>query len=637
MKSKTSCFNKTIFKKNITLFWPIWLVITAWNIIMLPLMIYQHSQTYLEDTKISASEIIAMRMQDILTLVEAYMYPGVLFVFSVVAAMAVFHYLYHTRSAYTIHALPVTKKELFVTNYISGLLFLVVPETIGGLLGIMVGQLCGYNGSLYLLQGMLFAIGVSFFFYSFTVFIAMFTGQLYAVPVFVLIINFLYVGGRVLLFVITSILCYGASFEDFTVGMWDVLSPVYYITHTVGVRYDTGQYGELIGGEIVLGYSIAAIIFIVAAYYVYKMRHTETAGNLISIPLVAPVFRWGAAIYGGLLFGILFCGIMGVSSVKGAFVVILIAALLFAGVFFFGAQMFLEKGFRVFKKKRVIECVGLLGVLTVLFVAIECDWFGQEKKVPDVSQIERAYVLCHEAIGGDDADTIAQITELHHQIVDSKAEFEELNEKEKYKNSGVYLEIKYFLKGGKVLHKQYQIPMQKEMAENPETVMGKLVEVITDKESYLKNVVGANYQDIKIKEGYMDLYQTGNETVHDLNKEESEKLYQAFLKDIEEGNYESMILANLIEDKEYGKNTYCDNLNFEYSSQVKIHDMYDEFNSSGKENLTGNHWSQSKRSGCYVQFDKNCTNIIEALVEIGVIENEEDLTTLEEMDSMAEG
>ena len=40
MKSKISFFNKTIFKKNVTLYWPIWALYTLILIIAQPLMLW---------------------------------------------------------------------------------------------------------------------------------------------------------------------------------------------------------------------------------------------------------------------------------------------------------------------------------------------------------------------------------------------------------------------------------------------------------------------------------------------------------------------------------------------------------------------------------------------------------------------
>ena len=118
MKSKTSYFNKTIFKKNITHFWPIWLIILIWNLFIMPFMIYNSSFSY-RSMDMASQEIEQMRINDIISISYAYANPVVLFIFSTVAVMAVFSYLYNARSANTIHALPVTRKSLFLTNYIS--------------------------------------------------------------------------------------------------------------------------------------------------------------------------------------------------------------------------------------------------------------------------------------------------------------------------------------------------------------------------------------------------------------------------------------------------------------------------------------------------------------------------------------
>ena len=102
MRSKTSCFNKTIFFKNITHFWPIWMLILAWNLFVLPFMIYNSSQQYKLMNDIGKEELEQSMSNDILSLVAVYINPVVLFIFSVVAVMAVFSYLYQARSANTI-------------------------------------------------------------------------------------------------------------------------------------------------------------------------------------------------------------------------------------------------------------------------------------------------------------------------------------------------------------------------------------------------------------------------------------------------------------------------------------------------------------------------------------------------------
>ena len=47
MKSKTSCFNKTIFKKNMTHFWPLWALYSCYLIVSLPVGLWFDMQYHL--------------------------------------------------------------------------------------------------------------------------------------------------------------------------------------------------------------------------------------------------------------------------------------------------------------------------------------------------------------------------------------------------------------------------------------------------------------------------------------------------------------------------------------------------------------------------------------------------------------
>ncbi len=344
MKSKTSYFNKTIFKKNITHYWPIWGIILFWNLFLLPIMIYDSSLQYRYFTNMTQAQLEQQRLNDITSLLQVYISPGLLFVFALAAVMAVFSYLYSTRTAYTFHALPVTRLQLFVTNYLSGLLFLVVPEAIGFLAGTLVSVVCGYTSINYLFTGLLFAMGVSFFFYTSTVFVAMFTGQLFAVPVLTLILNVLFVGSKFLGSAMVEILSYGVAW-GFSSSRLDILSPIVYLIRETGIQFEYSDHTTVVSGfygaKAVAGYAVAALVFLAAAYYVYKKKHVETAGSLICVPWISPIFRWGAALCGGCLFSMGFCSILGIVSNKTLFAAVFVFAVLFGAVFFFAAQMIL--------------------------------------------------------------------------------------------------------------------------------------------------------------------------------------------------------------------------------------------------------------------------------------------------------
>lgn len=634
MKSKTSYFNKTIFKKNFTHYWPIWGMILFWNLFLLPFMIYDNSLQYRYYTNMTQTQIEQQRLHDITSLLQVYISPGMLFVFSLAAVMAVFSYLYSTRSAYTFHALPVTRLELFVTNYISGFLFLVIPEVVGFLTGTLVSVVCGYTSINYLFTGMLFAVGISFFFYTFTVFVAMFTGQLFAVPVLTLILNVLFVGSKFLVSAMVEMLSYGVSW-GYSSSRMDVLSPLVYLLRNTGIRFDYMDDSTVTSGfegtGAVAGYAFAALFLLAAAYYVYKKKHVETAGSLISVSWISPVFRWGAGLCGGFLFSMAFCSMLGIGSGRKLFFAVLAFAVLFGAVFFFGAQMFLEKGFRVFRKKRLAEYGIFSAALFLLLLSIECDFFGQEKKMPDSAEIESAYLSGTYVIGGDSEEDIRRILEIHSQIISSKKEFESFAAKRNlWMDSDLLgVTVNYYLKNGSMLRRAYNIPAGTEMISDPETVIGKLAEACMDPEVYLDNMFAGDYENVMIKDARMDIYdKDGAYDERVFSEEEAKKIYQAVIDDAMEGNFKEFVRNGLrYQDmEETADEVYYNSLTIQYVIKN------DKIGNREARNREYNMWSAEGSAA--ISLHKNCRNTIHALIEAGVIKSEDDLYTRDEMETI---
>lgn len=127
MQSGTSCFNKTIFKKNITHFWPIWGIYLVFLLYALPLTLLLSTENPGTGAK-AAKQIAEDNLARYTTCLGGALTPMFVFIAATVCAMTVFFYLYQNRSANMIHALPVSRKELYVTNVVSGFLFLIVPQ-----------------------------------------------------------------------------------------------------------------------------------------------------------------------------------------------------------------------------------------------------------------------------------------------------------------------------------------------------------------------------------------------------------------------------------------------------------------------------------------------------------------------------
>ena len=136
MKSKTSSFNTTIFKKNLTHYWPIWIVYLCYLIVVVPLSIWLYANN--ESNYIGNVPLVQKQFYVVGSVLAGAGSVIPVFIAAAAAALAVFSYLYNPRNANMIHSLPLDRRELYITNYVSGFVFLFVPELIAFIAGVLV-------------------------------------------------------------------------------------------------------------------------------------------------------------------------------------------------------------------------------------------------------------------------------------------------------------------------------------------------------------------------------------------------------------------------------------------------------------------------------------------------------------------
>ena len=136
MKSKTSFFNRTVLKKNVTLYWPIWVCYLLYGMVKVPGQLWSRLQQQTDMTAYARDYALynSLRLEvDVVAIA----------IMAVVCGMALFGYLFTQKNAYMIHALPVTRGELYVTNMISGLCFLLIPQALVFLVTVVLCLLKG--------------------------------------------------------------------------------------------------------------------------------------------------------------------------------------------------------------------------------------------------------------------------------------------------------------------------------------------------------------------------------------------------------------------------------------------------------------------------------------------------------------
>lgn len=495
MRSVTSYFNPTLFKKNLSRFWPLWVCYTLLWVAILPLNLlswWWQSGTYMTDRTLRLKELLwqGVNIPDLLS--------ETLFVslgYGAVCALAVFSYLYHHRAAATVHALPLRREELFLTNYLSGITFFLLPNLVAFLLlaGVEMALLGSWLGPC-LRAALVWLVGksaIELFFFSLAVFCAMFTGNLMAMPVFYGIVNLLVYALYYLGMALGEVYYYGVTtWGEPAWVRW--LTPAYALSE--GARWDcvyaevfpqSGDYVFTHMGlrdpAVIWVYVLAALVLAALALVFYRKRHIETAGDVISVSWVRPIFRWGVALCTGASFGLLTCAFFGWTRLL---VPTMVSMSLWTGVGYFAAEMLLQKSFRVF---RIWKSCLVAMVLMVAFVAgMEMDLLGVETRVPQADRVEEIRLRVsgtYPSDGGSYSDPVltepAQIqavVDLHQAIVDDYTARGHSSGDE-YTN----IRMEYTLTNGSTMSRSYYShPLNRADLHMPDTVTGQLHALIND-------------------------------------------------------------------------------------------------------------------------------------------------------------
>ena len=161
MRSGTSYFNGTVFKKTVTRFWPLWAVYFIIWLIMMPLNGLMQVSAQAGRTIKDISYMIRFASGTVPDMAQSALWLSV--VFGLLAAMAVLSHLYGARSANFFADLPVRREGMFLTQYLAGLAFLVVPNAAIALLTLLVETVGGWVNLPALLYWLGMSCGVCFF------------------------------------------------------------------------------------------------------------------------------------------------------------------------------------------------------------------------------------------------------------------------------------------------------------------------------------------------------------------------------------------------------------------------------------------------------------------------------------------
>lgn len=466
MRSGTSYFDRTVFKKTVLRFWPLWAAYLVVWLLALPLsgVMYlrlqgQNGGSYMENFAFSH---VPGSVPGVLVLAAG---------FGAMCAMAAFSHLYNARSANFFGSLPVRREGLFLTHYLAGLSFTIVPNIIIALLTLLVEL----AGGVVSWQGLGFWLGVScgecLLFYTMAVFCAMFTGHILALPAFYAVLNVLVYGVQVLIQTTMQAFYYGYNGRQmgWTGELVRWFTPALNLGNNVYsyYSYPAVRLGEPEPAQRVLEthglwtvgiYAIAALVLAACAFLLYRARHMESAGDVVSVKVMRPVFKYGVAACVGPVFGYASSLFLGRGEAT-----LMVSILVWGLIGYFAAQMLLDKSFRVFHKWKGATAVA--GAFVLLFLVVGFDLTGYETRVPETAQVEGVYLsgLSADTLGDDgdyvylnlgeddhDQAVIELLTVLHRGAVEQRGR---APGGEGWISG--YLDLTYTLKDGSTLSRRY--------------------------------------------------------------------------------------------------------------------------------------------------------------------------------------
>ena len=443
MKSRTSFFNLTAFRKNITRFAPIWALYT----VFLLLILFGISDQ--EPGEMARYILIITRLAGIGNL----LYAGIV-------AMCLFGDLYKGRLCNALHAFPMRREGWLLTNIASGFLFSLIPNLIVcTITSLQLGEYTLYIWNLFAVATLQYI-----FFFGTAVLSAMCAGNKLGMAAVYGIIQFVVVLIYFLAEVIYQPLIYGIEMQTEKFYRFFPLSRMF-------AEYVETEYGY--GEPVFKGYAteqwthlyICAAVGVVAfvlAWLVYRCRHLERAGDFIALRPLAPVFLTVYTIaVGTVLYS--FFEMVG----KPSYVIYGVGII----IGFFTGQMLLNRTVKVFYKKAWIA-FGVLAV--VLSGSMALTWLDPTEigsYIPPVDKVESAsiygpdksyYYFDQEKFDSfaiTDPEEIKNLQALHGNLLT-----------ERPTGDGYYFDVRihYNLKDGKMVDRYYRVhfdsPLKKEAA-----------------------------------------------------------------------------------------------------------------------------------------------------------------------------
>ena len=630
MRSKTSFFNPTLFKKNLARFWPLWggaSVIGA----LVPLMLLM--ELIDEGFRSHAGKGLEVTVAYYSAL--AYIVPVISLFYAALCALAVWHYLYNARSVGLLHSLPITRKGLFVTNFLSGMAMMLIPYAIVGGITVLISLAAGLFEPVGILAAILGVTGESFFYFAFATLVVFFTGNPFAFAAFYFIFQFFAAGAEWLVGELAGQFYLGVG--SFYQGAAAFLCPTLFLMTDMDVNavyeeiptpegwIDRGalQSVTLQSGWIIAAYALVGVVLLGCAWALYRRRRSESAGDVVAVGWMKPIFRYGvalcAALAGGMMLYVLLCAtFIHAATARTAPMALCMAAAGLVG--YYVASMLLAKSLKVFRGSGKGALATVLASVAICgFIA--ADPFGVERWVPaadDVTEVDLNIYGEYGYLSVDLTDpvSIAKVLDLHRTILTERDVLEDRASDLWENGSGGQVDLHYYDASGKHTARYYVLPASE--GDQDLASLQKAAVLVTDpalqEASIFETIRYDDIAEARLVSGYVgDVYNTESGLVEgvDLTLEQARELEAAVKRDIQASHFGRTMF--LRDEETRDQSVYYGSLQLNYNVTYKPESR--------------RYYGANDSRTASFEISVYCTETVKALEDMGVLDASHRLLT----------
>ncbi len=369
------------------------------------------------------------------------------------AAVAVFRYLQNTGSAGVMHAMPFSRKSLYLSSYASGLTLAYLPAFINGLV-LLVLKTPVYQ-TVYVdnlpiqtdiytaanvLGWMAEVLVIITFVYSIGVFAGMVTGSMVLHALTALGFNFLLTALYATFLGYSEIYFFGFTYNRLISDITLKLSPYTYVFQAEG---------DLRASAWPM-YMVAAVLIAAGTYFIYKKRPLEKATESTVFRFMEHFLSFLIVFFGSSLTGMVFY-----ENDYGY------AGYVLGGILgFLVGQMIVKKTLKIFDLENLKTFVVFAGIMAVVIVGFNKDALRYERRIPQLGSVETVTIDSYDLMQGNrplvfqETENVRALTDFHQFVIDRRETYRA------HQGFGFGMTLTYDLDSGNQISRRYHLPYE---------------------------------------------------------------------------------------------------------------------------------------------------------------------------------